>query len=92
MDSDLLHEIMIESIRLSLLISLPLIGSSMVIGLIISIFQATTSVQEQTITFVPKIIVIVLALIIFGPWITDVMVAFTHQIFELIPDVSIVHP
>jgi flagellar biosynthesis protein FliQ len=92
MDSDLLHEIMIQSIRLSLLISLPLIGSSMVLGLIISIFQATTSVQEQTLTFVPKIIIIVIALIIFGPWITDVMIEFTEQIFAMIPDVSIPHP
>lgn len=92
MDAVLLREIMIKSVRLALLISLPLIGSGMIVGFIIAIFQATTSIQEQTLTFIPKIIAIVIALVIFGPWILTNMVEFTTQLFELIPDMALPVP
>jgi flagellar biosynthetic protein FliQ len=88
----ILHEVTIESIRISLLISLPLLGASLIVGLIISIFQATTSIQEQTLTFVPKIIAIVLALVIFGPWIVETLKVFTIQIFDIIPDLALPTP
>ena len=56
MDNELLREIKIASIRLALMMALPLIGSGMIVGFIIAILQATTSIQEQTLTFIPKII------------------------------------
>lgn len=92
MDEVLIREVTVDSIRLALMISLPLIGSGMVVGFIIAIFQATTSIQEQTLTFIPKIIAIILALIIFGPWITSSMLEFSRQIFELIVDVALANP
>ena len=92
MDDVLLREIMVQSVRLALMISLPIIGSGMVVGFIIAIFQATTSIQEQTLTFIPKIIAIIIALVIFGPWILTNMVAFTQQIFEVIVEISLPTP
>ena len=92
MDEVLLREIMVQSVRLALMIALPIIGSGMVVGFIIAIFQATTSIQEQTLTFIPKIIAIIIALVIFGPWILTNMVEFTHQIFEVIVEISLPTP
>lgn len=69
-----------------LLIGAPMLGLSLVVGLTVSIFQATTSIQEQTLTFVPKIVVVLGSLIIFGTWIFNSMVNFTMNIFGLIPD------
>jgi flagellar biosynthetic protein FliQ len=72
----------------TLLISAPLLLIAMVVGLIISIFQATTSIQEQTLTFVPKIAAILGALILFGPWILTSMVQFTVRLFGKIPGMN----
>jgi len=58
------------------------------VGLIISIFQATTSIQEQTLTFVPKIIAIFLTLAFFGPWMFSSMREFTLNIFRMIPTMT----
>ncbi|MBN2546214.1 MAG: flagellar biosynthesis protein FliQ [Spirochaetes bacterium] len=85
MDQALLSEIMVKTVRLILMCTLPLLGSGMLIGLIIAIFQATTSIQEQTLTFVPKIIVIMIALILFGPWILNTLIDYTLQLFEILP-------
>jgi flagellar biosynthesis protein FliQ len=90
MDEVLLREITVTSIRLALMVALPLIGSGMIVGFIIAIFQATTSIQEQTLTFIPKIIAIIVALIIFGPWIGVNMKAFAIQIFELVGEVPLI--
>ena len=70
----------------TLLIAAPLLLIGMVVGLIISIFQATTSIQEQTLSFVPKIAAILGALILLGPWIMASMVQFTVRLFARIPE------
>lgn len=54
----------------------------LVVGLIISIFQATTQIQEQTLAFVPKIVAVLLALLLFGPWILTTLVDFTYNILD----------
>jgi flagellar biosynthetic protein FliQ len=92
MDDQLLNEILIKAVRLALMIALPLIGSGMIVGFIIAIFQATTSIQEQTLTFIPKIIAIIIALVIFSQWIFTNMVEFANQIFALIPDMALPIP
>jgi flagellar biosynthetic protein FliQ len=72
----------------ALLIAAPLLLVGLAVGLIISIFQATTSIQEQTLTFVPKIAAILGALILFGPWIIISMVQFTQRLFGRIPELG----
>ncbi len=80
--------IMRDSIFQILLISAPVLLIAMTVGLVISIFQATTSIQEQTLTFVPKIIAIFLAIVFFGPWMLTSMRQFTFHIFGLISQMN----
>ena len=72
----------------TLLIAAPLLLIGMVVGLIISIFQATTSIQEQTLSFEPKIAAILGALVLLGPWIMASMVQFTVRLFARIPELG----
>ena len=72
----------------ALMIAAPLLLVGLVVGLVVSVFQATTSIQEQTLTFVPKIAAILGALIVFGPWIVISMVQFTLRLFARIPEMA----
>ncbi|MBW1729658.1 MAG: flagellar biosynthesis protein FliQ [Deltaproteobacteria bacterium] len=74
-----------EAVKLSLLISAPLLGIGLVVGLIIAILQATTQVQEMTLTFVPKIVAVLLTLIAVAPWMLHKMSFFTSRLIESIP-------
>ena len=67
-----------------LLIAGPILSISLVVGLIISIFQATTQIQEQTLTFVPKLIAIILVLVLGGPWMLNKLVMLTNELFQSI--------
>lgn len=71
-----------QSIYTILIVSGPMLGFALLVGLLVSIFQATTQIQEQTLAFVPKIIAVLLTLIIFGPWILSHMIDFTVNIFS----------
>ncbi|MEW6605870.1 MAG: flagellar biosynthesis protein FliQ [bacterium] len=75
-----------EALLLVLILSGPPVLISLIVGLIISIFQAATQIQEQTITFVPKIIVVFLTLIICGNWLMELMVRFTNNLFTTFPN------
>ncbi|MEW5924161.1 MAG: flagellar biosynthetic protein FliQ, partial [Candidatus Zixiibacteriota bacterium] len=68
-----------------LLVSAPMLLSGLLIGLIISILQAITQVHEMTLTFIPKIVVVAISLIIFLPWIMNVVTEFTVRLFGIIP-------
>ncbi|MNI79085.1 Flagellar biosynthetic protein FliQ [compost metagenome] len=69
-----------QAVYLVLETSAPMLILGLVVGLLVSIFQATTQIQEQTLAFVPKIVAVLLALLIFGPWIITKIVDFTSQI------------
>jgi flagellar biosynthetic protein FliQ len=69
-----------------LVVAAPVLLIGMTVGLIVSIFQATTSIQEQTLTFIPKIAAILVALIFFGPWMFNMLVQFTEQLMAQIPE------
>ena len=62
----------------------PILIISLVVGLIISIFQATTQIQDQTLTFVPKLIAIILVLVLGGPWMLNKLVMLTNELFQSI--------
>ncbi len=74
-----------EALILTLLLSAPLLGFALIVGVLISIFQAVTQIQEMTLTFVPKIIVTLLATIVFGPWILRLLLNFTSALFLSLP-------
>jgi len=70
-----------EAIALTLLLSGPLLIASLVVGLLVSIFQAATQIQEQTLTFVPKLVAILLTLLVLGGWMMNTMIAYTTDLF-----------
>lgn len=74
-----------QAIELTLLISAPLLLSALVIGLVVSIFQAATQINEQTLSFIPKLLGIFLVLVIAGPWMVTMMVDFIRRLFGNIP-------
>lgn len=81
MTTDAVVEIANEALFLIIKVSLPVLLVSLIVGLLISIFQAVTSIQEQTLTFVPKIICVFLALIVFGQWMLTSMVEYTTELW-----------
>ena len=74
-------DIIRDSIYTLLMVSLPLLLVSLVIGLAISIFQTVTSIQEQTLTFIPKIVGVFTALLIFGPWMLSVLTDYINNLW-----------
>lgn len=78
-----------EALTVVLLVSAPMLLFGLVIGLVISIFQAVTQINEMTLTFVPKILAVALALLLFLPWMINTLIDFTHHIFDLIPSLIV---
>lgn len=74
-----------ESMKITLMLSAPMLGFGLVTGLIVSIFQAVTSIQELTLTFIPKILAVFLTMIIFFPWLLQTMMSFTSKILINFP-------
>ena len=77
----------VETFKLALMISLPMLIAGLVAGLLISIFQATTQINEMTLSFVPKIILVVVVIIFLMPWMMGQMIDFTERILNMIPTV-----
>lgn len=71
-----------------LLVSAPMLGLALVVGLAIGIFQAVTSINEMTLTFIPKIVIVMVALVVFAPWILKILLTFTANIISSIPLVA----
>lgn len=69
-----------ETLFTILMVSAPILIGSLALGLLISIFQATTQIQEATLAFVPKIVAVLLALVVFGPWMMNILLAFTENL------------
>jgi len=68
-------------------LSAPLLGSALVAGLLIGMFQAATQIQDMTLSFVPKLLILVMVLVICGPWMLQVLVAFTQNMFAQVSEV-----
>ena len=85
MDQAFIIDFAMESIKTTLLLSAPMLGFGLVTGLLISIFQAVTSIQELTLTFIPKILAVFFSLILFFPWLMQIMLAFTSKILIYFP-------
>lgn len=71
-----------NAVKTVLLISSPMLLSGLIVGLLVSIFQAATQINEQTMTFIPKIVAVLVSLILFAPWIFRLMISFTQNIFQ----------
>ncbi|MDX8412648.1 MAG: flagellar biosynthesis protein FliQ [Mariprofundales bacterium] len=88
MTPDMIVHLGSEALKMVLMISAPMLIVGLVVGVIISLFQAVTQIQEMTLTFVPKIIVVFVSMIVSGPWMVASMMDFTRHFFELIPTLT----
>ncbi len=83
MTEEVVVEILKEAFFTSFYILLPVLGVALIVGIIVSIFQAATSIQEMTLTFIPKILITALAIILLLPWMMDRMIAITIKFFTM---------
>jgi flagellar biosynthetic protein FliQ len=81
MDVGVVMDLAIRTMMTAIMVAAPVLLVSIVVGLTVSIFQATTHIQEQTLTFVPKVLAILGVLIIFGPWMMTVLIEFIRDLF-----------
>ena len=88
MTQDQVLTVMKEALLVALKLSAPLLIVSIVIGLIVAVFQAATQIHEQTLTFVPKIIAIALLLLILGSWMSTVLIDFVKYLFDLMANLG----
>ncbi|MCQ2634436.1 flagellar biosynthesis protein FliQ [Helicobacter pylori] len=84
MESQLM-KLAIETYKITLMISLPVLLAGLVVGLLVSIFQATTQINEMTLSFVPKILAVIGVLILTMPWMTNMLLDYTKTLIKLIP-------
>jgi flagellar biosynthetic protein FliQ len=88
MDQSQIMEIGARTMWVTLQISMPVLGVSLVVGLLVSIFQAVTQLQEPTLTFIPKILAVVVVIVVAGPWMLNTMLGFTIELWGGIPSVG----
>jgi flagellar biosynthesis protein FliQ len=87
MGIDSFAEITNQAIKITLMISAPMLLGALIMGILVSLFQAVTQINEQTLSFIPKIVVIIGALVICAPWMSDTLTTFTKELIISIPDV-----
>ncbi|HPI39969.1 MAG TPA: flagellar biosynthesis protein FliQ [Pseudobdellovibrionaceae bacterium] len=81
MNEDLIVELGTNALKTTALISAPLLIAALVVGILVSVFQAITQINEATLTFIPKMIVIAIIFVLAGPWMLDVLTVYTTDLF-----------
>jgi len=74
-----------QALWITIIIAAPLLGSALAVGLLVGMFQAATQINEMTLSFIPKLLILVTALVLAGPWMLGVIVNYTRQLMEQIP-------
>lgn len=82
MNDDIILQLGQDALKTMAMLSAPLLLSTLVVGLVVSIFQALTQINEATLTFVPKMVVIAIVLVLLGPWMLDFMKTYTVNLFD----------
>jgi flagellar biosynthesis protein FliQ len=85
MDQDLVINLVTAALQLALKVALPLLGVGLVIGLAVSVFQAVTQIQEQTLSFIPKVLAMAGVLVVGGPWMLNQLLSYTENLWLSIP-------
>lgn len=80
-------EIVRKSLFIALLVSAPMLGVALIVGIVVSVIQTATSIQEQTLTFIPKIVAVLFSIIYFGPWMFRLIMDFTIALWSSFPDI-----
>jgi flagellar biosynthesis protein FliQ len=86
MSQDQVISICISAMGIAMKLALPILLVSLVLGLMVSIFQAVTQIQEQTLSFIPKVVGLGILLIVLGPWMLGQMLTWTDELYSQIPD------
>ncbi len=86
MSEELILKLGQDTLKVTALLSGPLLISALVVGLVVSVFQAVTQINEATLTFIPKMMVVGIVLVLAAPWMLDIMNQFTVQLFENITE------
>ncbi|WP_445147940.1 flagellar biosynthesis protein FliQ [Baekduia sp. Peel2402] len=86
MDTDVVISLATQAMSLALKISIPLLGVGLVVGVLISIIQAVTSIQEQTLSFIPKVLAMAVVLVVGGPWMLNQLLSYTTELWSSIPN------
>ena len=86
MENEFAIEVVNQAIKVTLMLSAPMLLGALVVGVLVSIFQAVTQINEQTLSFIPKILVIIATLVIFSPWMMETMVSYTQDLITSIPE------
>lgn len=81
MNEGMIVDVARDALKVVLMVSAPLLGISLVVGLAVSVFQATTQIQEQTLTFIPKLVAIIVSIIFFGAWMLATLVEYTQRLY-----------
>jgi flagellar biosynthetic protein FliQ len=82
---DFVTGLFIEALKIAMLLAAPMLGAGLIVGLLVSMFQAATQINEMTLVFIPKMLAVGVALLIFFPWMLEVVIDFTQNIFLNIP-------
>ena len=85
MSPDLVTQLARDAIEMTLYLSLPILGVGLIVGLLVSLFQAVTQIQEVTLVFVPKIVVVLVSLLFLSPWMMQKMMHYTEQLIINLP-------
>jgi flagellar biosynthesis protein FliQ len=84
-NQDVVISIGMEAMQLAFKVAMPLLLVGLAVGLVISVFQAVTQIQEQTLTFIPKIVAMGVVLVVAGPWMLSEIITYTQQLYSSIP-------
>jgi flagellar biosynthetic protein FliQ len=87
MDQDTVINLVMQAVTVAVKVALPILGAGLVVGLMVSIFQAVTQIQEMTLTFIPKILATIVVMIVAGPWMLNQIITYTQQLWQGIPGV-----
>lgn len=87
MDNGFVIEITNQAIKVTMMLAAPMLIGALVVGIMVSLFQAVTQINEQTLSFIPKVVVIVMALVLLSPWMMETITSFTHDLYTSIPSV-----
>lgn len=85
MTSQTVLTIVEQALEVGVLLSAPMLGAALVTGLLVSVFQAATQINEMTLSFIPKLLVLVLTLLVAGPWMINLMMDYMQRLFSSIP-------
>ena len=85
MNQDVVVNLAMQAMELAMKVGLPLLLVGLVIGLLVSVLQAVTQIQEQTLSFIPKILAIGLVILVAGPWMLNELLRYTYELYSAIP-------